>query len=328
MNRHGRHIVEFGILKAMNKKKEYLFTVKKAKIMKSSKQHIISLKGMLLILFISVNPFLAIAQEGSLSDLIEQARAVGIEQEILNNLQNRAQTHGISNADLMAIIQPAVSMAEQNLPYGMIFDKALEGISKRVTSGQLQPVLNSIAENSAEAAQLVDSWMNRPEIDRMLARSGNRMDHGAFRNDMIKAGSKGLMNNFDRDVLESTFESVAASSAMEHASPSGIFTAINILSDLPTAAKEPAQSARMVLNALEGGFNASELQKLPGVMSMAERRSQLPAQAVALGFTQQLQQGLPASQILNNLFNGDIGGGPPGNIIPGLNRGMPGMIGI
>jgi len=296
--------------------------------MKSSKQHIKSLKGLLLILFISVSPFIAIAQEGSLSELIEQARAVGIEQEKLNDLQTRAQTNGISNADLMAIIKPAVSMAEQNLPYGMIFDKAFEGISKRVASVQMQPVLNSIAESSAEAAQIVDPWMIRPEIDRMLARSGTGLDRGAFRNDMIKAGSKGLINNFDRDVLESTFELVAVSSAMAHASPSGIFTAINILSDLPTAAKEPTQSARMVLNALEGGFNASELQKLPGVMSMAERKSQLPAQAVAIGFTQLLQEGLPASQILNNLFNGDIGGGPPGNIIPGLNRGIPGMVEI
>ncbi|TVR29485.1 MAG: hypothetical protein EA390_09690 [Balneolaceae bacterium] len=298
------------------------------KTMKSPKQHIISLKGLLLILFISVNPFIAIAQEGSLFDLMEHARTVGIEQEKLHNLQTRAQRNGISNADLMAIIKPAIIMAEQNLPYAVIFDKAFEGISKRIASVQMQSVLNSIAENSAEAAQLVDPWIDRPEIGRLLARSGNGMDHDAFRNDMIKAGSKGLMNNFDRDVLESTLESVAASSAMAHASPSGIFTAINILSDLPTAAKEPTQSARMVLNALEGGFNASELQKLPGVMSMAERKSQLPAQAVAIGFTQQLQEGLPASQILNNLFNGDIGGGPPGNIIPGLNRGIPGMVEI
>ena len=298
------------------------------RIMKSFKQHIISLSGLLLILFISVNPMIAMAQEATLSDLIEQARAVGIEQEKLHDLQIRAQANGISNADLMAIISPAVSMAEQNLPYGLIFDKAFEGLSKRIASQQLQPVLSSIAESSADAAQLVDPWMNRPGVERMLARSGNRLDRGAFRDDMIKAGSKGLMNNFDKSVLESMLESVATSSAMDHTTPAGIFTAINILSDLPTAAKEPAESARMVLIALEGEFSASELQKLPAVMNMAERRSQLPAQAVAIGFSQQLQEGLPASQILNNLFNGEIGGGPPGNIIPGLNRGIPGMVEI
>ena len=309
----------------MDKKGVSIYSLK-LRIMKSFKQQFISLKGLLLIMFITVNPFIAMAQEGTLSDLIEQSIAVGIEQEKLHDLQSRAQSHGIADADLMAIISPAVSMAEQNLPYGMIFDKAFEGISKRVTSQQLQPILNSIAESSIEAAQLVDPWMNRPEVDRMLTRSGNRLDRDAYRNDMIKAGSKGLMNNFDRNVLESMLESVATSNAMEHTSPSGIFTAINILSDLPTAAKEPAKSARMVLNALNGGFNASELQKLPGVMNMAERRSQLPAQAVAVGFTQQLLEGLPASQILNNLFNGEIGGGPPGNLIPGLNRGIPGMV--
>ena len=293
--------------------------------MKSFKQYIISLKGILLILFISANPMITLAQETTLSDLIEQARAAGIEQEKLHDLQNRAQANGISNADLMAIISPAVSMAEQNLPYGLIFDKAFEGLSKRVSSQQLQPILSSIAESSAVAAQLVDPWMNRPGVVRILAGSENRLDREAFRNEMVKAGSKGLMNNFDKDVLESMLESVATSSAMDHTTPAGIFTAINILSDLPTAAREPAKSARMVLIALEGEFSASELQKLPAVMSMAERRSQLPAQAVAIGFSQQIQEGLPASQILNNLFNGEIGGGPPGNSIPGLNRRMPGM---
>jgi hypothetical protein len=59
-------------------------------------------------------------------------------------------------------------------------------------------------------------------------------------------------------------------------------------------------------------------------MNMAQRRSQLPAQAVAQGLSRQLQGGLPASQILQNLFNGEIGGGPPGNVPPGLDGERPG----
>jgi len=279
-----------------------------------------------LLMMFSFAPVSAL-QAQTLGNLIEQARAAGIEQSRIVDLQNRAEARGIGEEDLMNIIRPAIAMAEQNLPHEMIFDKAFEGISKRVSVQQMQPVLNSIAESSARAAQIVDIWVERPEVGQMLNRAGERMDRGTFRNEMIKASSKGLMQNFDRNVMEETLESVAQSSAMERARPSGIITAISILSDLPTAAQEPAESARIVLRALEGGFDASDLQKLPGAMNMAQRRSQLPAQAVAEGLARQLQGGLPASQILQNLFNGEVGGGPPGNVPPGLDRERPGRRG-
>lgn len=279
-----------------------------------------------LLLMFSFSPVSAL-QAQTLGDLIEQARSAGIEQSRIVDLQNRAEARGISDEELMSIIRPAIAMAEQNLPHEMIFEKAFEGISKRVPIQQIQPVLNSIAESSARAAQIVDLWVEKPEVGQMLNRQGERMDRGTFRNEMIKASSKGLMQNFDRNVMAETLESVAQSSAMERARPSGIITAISILSDLPTAAQEPTESARIVLRALEGGFDASDLQKLPGAMNMAQRRSQLPAQAVAEGLARQLQGGLPASQILQNLFNGEIGGGPPGNVPPGLDRERPGRRG-
>jgi hypothetical protein len=275
------------------------------------------------LLLVFAMPLMAQAQ--SLSDLIEQARAAGIEQSQITELQNRAEARGISEADLMNIIRPAVAMAEQNLPHDMIFEKAFEGLSKRVPAPQMQPVLNSIAESSAEAARFVDPWVQRPEVGQMLNRAGDRMDQNRFRNEMIKASAKGLTQNFDRDVLEQTLESIAAGSAMENARPGGIITAISILSDLPTAAQQPTETARMVLSALEGGFDASDLQKLPGAMNIAQRRAQLPAQAVAEGLRRQLEGGFPASQILQNLFNGEIGGGPPGNVPPGMERGRRGQ---
>lgn len=296
--------------------------------MKKERKHIIRPPAFLavLLLMFSFAPVSAL-QAQTLGDLIEQARSAGIEQSRIVDLQNRAEARGISEDQLMNIIRPAIAMAEQNLPHEMIFDKAFEGISKRVPVQQIQPVLNSIAESSAQAAQFVDIWVERPEVGQMLNRAGERMDRGMFRNEMIKASSKGLMQNFDRNVMEQTLESVSQSSAMERARPSGIITAISILSDLPTAGQEPAESAQIVLRALEGGFDASDLQKLPGAMNMAQRRSQLPAQAVAAGLARQLQGGLPASQILQNLFNGEVGGGPPGNVPPGLNRERPGRRG-
>lgn len=290
------------------------------------KNRIQSYKPLLLltvsVLMLSFKPIVPI-QAQSLADLLEDARSAGIEQTTLSNLQDRAEARGISDEELISILRPAISMAEENLPHGMIFEKALEGISKRVPVGRIEPVLNSIAASSSQAAEFVDRWVERPEVGQMLGRQGERMDRDSFRNEMIRASSKGLMQNFDREILEQTLDEVAGSSAMERARPSGIITAISVMSDLPGAAQEPAETARIVLKALEGGFDASDLQKLPGAMNMAQRRSQLPVQAVAEGLTRQLQGGLPASQILQNLFSGEVGG-PPGNVPPGLDRNRPG----
>lgn len=269
-------------------------------------------------------PVTETAAAQTLPEVKEQARAEGIDQSLIAELEERAGARGISEDALAGIVGQAVAMAGQNLPYEMIFDKAFEGISKGVPAGRMQPVLSSIAQSSAQSAEIVDRWIDRPGVGRMLDRTGERMNRQTFRNEMIKAGSKGLMQNFDRQVLEQTLESAVSGSVLESSRPSGIITAVNILSDLPEAAEHPAEASRIVLRALEGGFNASDLQKLPGAMNMAQRRSQLPAQAVARGLSRQLQGGLPASQILQNLFNGEIGGGPPGNVPPGLDRDRPG----
>lgn len=272
---------------------------------------------MLLALLISATPFLATAQQESLSDLIDRARTAGIEQSQINILQRNADRNGISQADLMMIIRPAVSMAENNLPWDMIFTKASEGISKGMSAQQIEPVLGSIAENSEKAAHFVDPWMKNAEVGRMLDRPGKGMDRNTFRNEMVKVGSKALSDNFDRSVLESTLNTVAEDGGLENTQPSGLLAAINVLSDLPTAAEEPTATAQIVLRALQGGFDAGEMQKFGQAMNASQRRGQLPASSVADGLSQQLMGGKPAAQILQNIFNGKVGGGFPGNVPPG-----------
>ena len=247
----------------------------------------------------------------------EQALESGMDAVKLEHLWDRAAKRGMSSQEFSQILEPAITMAGENLPYELIFEKAFEGLSKGIPVSRMQPVLSSIAASSSQAAGFTDSWVERPEVQQMLSRSED-MSQEQFRNEMIRAGSKGLMQNMDSQVLEQTLEEVSSGPAMERSTPSGIVVAISILSDLPTAASEPAATARMVVCALEGGFDSEDLQKLPGAMNMAQRRSRLPAQAVAEGLRRQLEGGFPASSILQNLFNGNVGGGPPGNIPPGL----------
>lgn len=266
-------------------------------------------------------------QAQTLSDLIEQARQAGIEQSQLDNLTARAGERGLSDEQIANVILPAIEMAELNLPHDMIFDKAFEGLSKRVPMGQIEHALNQIRQHSERAAEMVDRWAERPEVSGMMERSEGRMSREAFRNGMIKAGSKTLMQGFDPEVLDQTLQEAAGSSAMERAQPGGIMAAINVLGDLPEAAQAPTETARIVLRALEGGFTADDFQRLPGAMNMAQRRGQMPASAVSEGLGRQLQQGLPAEQILQNLFRGEVGGGPPGQTPPGLQNERPGRRG-
>ena len=291
--------------------------------MKLIKKHIIKRKAFMLLGLLVALPVLGGAQNGQLSALIQQARDAGIEQSRISDLQNRAEVRGISDEDLMAIIRPAVEMAEKNLPHEMIFEKAFEGISKNIPVQRIEPVLQGIMQSSERAAGYVDQWVTRPEVGNMLQRSGERMDQQRFRNEMVRAGSKTLSRDFDGDTFSETLSALADEGILDRARPSGILAAVNVLSDLPSAAQEPAKTARIILNALEGGFDAADLQKLPGAMNMAQRRSQLPAAAVADGLSRQLQGGFPASQILQNLFNGEVGG-PPGNVPAGIDRERPG----
>ncbi len=288
--------------------------------MKLIKLPLTFIKLTLVTILISATPFLAHSQQQSISDLIDRATTAGIAPPQIEHLQNHAELRGISQNDLINIIGPAVTMAENNLPWDMVFKKAFEGMSKGINAQQMIPVLESIAEHSGRSADIVDPWMNRPEVGRMLDRTVAGMDRNNFRNEMVRVGTKTLSGNFDRTVLEQTFATIAEDGALENIKPSGVLAAINVLSDLPTAAQEPTATAQIVLRALQGGFEAGELQLFAEAMNASQRRNQLPASAIADGLSQQLMGGTPAAQILQNMFNGKVGGGFPGNVPPGINR--------
>lgn len=278
--------------------------------------------GLALILLFPVKIF---AQE-TLTELLEQANVSGIEPDRITEVQNRVEARGLSEDEFMAVLRPAVEMAGDNLPYEMIFEKVLEGLSKGVPVQRMTPVLSSIRDNASRSAQLVDRWMEKPEVGQFVERGEERMQRGQFRNEMIKAGSKAMMQNIDEEILTETLNSVSESN-MDRVQPSGLLAAINILSDLPNGAGAASENARIVLKALQSGFEAGDIQKLPAAMNMAQRRSQLPAEAVGKGLMQQLERGLPSERILQNMFNGEIGGGPPGNVPGGIKNNRPGRPG-
>jgi len=275
-----------------------------------------------LLLTIPVNIF---AQE-TVDGLLDRAIASGVDQTRITEVRQRVQERGMSDQEFMSIIQPAIDMAEENLPYEMIFEKVLEGLSKGVSTQRMAPVLSSIHENASKSAQLVDRWMQRPEVGQFVERDEGRMRRDQFRNEMVKAGSKAMMQNIDEELLSETLNNVSEGN-MDKIKPSGLLAAINILSDLPNGTNSASENARLVLKALQSGFEAGDIQKLPAALNMAQRRSQLPAAAVGKGFMEQLERGFPSERILQNMFNGQVGGGPPGNVPGGIKNERPGRPG-
>lgn len=254
----------------------------------------------------------------STANLIQKAEDAGIQRSALMELQARAQDRDMSEQQLQQIIQSALEMSEQNLPADFVVQKALEGLSKGIPGDRIAPVIERVRQSTAQAVMVIDPWLEKPEVQRMVNRSQGTMSGVKFRNDMAKATSKSLMQNISTETVVDILNQIGTESLLSNTSPSDIIVAMGILPDLPTTNDQPQVSGSFIVRALKEGFKANDLQKLPSAMNIAQQRNELPAASVLEGVAGQMRGGIPAKQILQNLFNGNIGGGPPGNIPRGL----------
>ena len=261
-------------------------------------------------------PLLAQQESASLSELIRQARSNGLEQSALDELQSRAQRRGISEEQLMEIIEPAVRMAEQKLPADHAIQKALEGLSKGVPAPRIASVINRIRSSTEQAGQVVDPWLGRAELQALDNGGEATAPRQEFRNAMIKASAKAILQEIPAEAIRQILGEIGEESVLGRTTAANIVAAIGILPDLP-ANGQPQVARSLVVRALQGGFSSGEIQKLPTALNMAQMRSQLPAASILEGVASQLQGGIPAAQILQNLYNGNIGGGPPGSVPKG-----------
>lgn len=266
----------------------------------------------------------AFAQANDLDAVLKKAQESGIDESALQELQQRAGSRGATDEQIAAMIQPAIDMAGQNLPAELALEKAMEGLSKGVPVPKIAPVLQQLNLSAAEAASIVDPWLERPDVKEMVAKTPNGISNEEFRNELTKATSKALNQNVNQETATEIFNEMGDESVLGKASSSDIIAAVGILPDMAQGIDQ-SRSGQFIIRALKGGFKANELQNLPSAMNMALQRSELPAASVIEGVSQQLDGGVPAKQILQNLFNGEIGGGPPGNVPKGLdNRGNQG----
>lgn len=273
-------------------------------------------------------PGLIQAQNASVQEIMDRAAKQGIERAQLQELQKRAQSKGLTDQQLIEIMEPAVTLAENNLPSDIILQKALEGLSKGVPANRMLPVLKNMQQSVQQAGPMVESWVQRPEVRQMVNKPDGGMTEQHFRNEMVKATSRGLMNNIPSGEIQKLLDEIGGQELTDNIGPSNVVASVGVFAELPGTVEQPEASRSLIVRSLKGGFRTAEIQRLPAAMKIAQQRSQLPAASVIEGVARQMRGGIPAKQILQNLFNGNIGGGPPGGTPPGLenkqNRGNSG----
>ncbi|TVQ13727.1 MAG: hypothetical protein EA364_06030 [Balneolaceae bacterium] len=289
---------------------------------KMKKINLFILAATFMVYGLSTSVDVAYAQDAApYKDIVESARNAGIDQARLDAVMLRAQERGVSGEQFGSMMQPAISLANSNLPYEPVLQKVMEGLAKRVPAPQISQVLLRIESGLNRSAVIVDGWLGQEQTQNMI-RSGSRgrdvqQATAQFRNQMLENSAQALQQNIREEHLASLLSQIVAEQAADRAGLGSVASAVGILGDLPTSETDPELSNRIVISALRSGFSVNEMQQLPAALNAAQLQSRLPAAAVANGMAEQALSGVPAGNILENLFKGNLKGGPPGFTPPG-----------
>lgn len=270
------------------------------------------------------NPVLAQHEAAEYRAVQEQAMGAGIDAEQLENLIVRAQQRGVSPDQLQSMIGPAITLAENDLPYHAILQKTLEGMAKRVPAGNIRMVTENIAGGITRSADIIDPWMARSEVSAMAAAVRGDRDTGAsvreYRRTFIEHASYAFQQNLEEQSVRDFLDQALTTKVVERNAIASVAAGLRALPEMPTSQENAGTSIRLLVRALDAGFTPGEIRQLPDAFRSAQFHSQLPADGVARGLDHQLGENMPAAHILENLFQGNVGGGPPGFTPPGLDR--------
>jgi hypothetical protein len=258
----------------------------------------------------------------SIDELSARARAAPVDSELLEEVLTRARVMGLEDGATVALLMPPVELAEAGLPSHMVMQKVLEGLAKGIAPGRVAGVLEQMKETLDRAVVMADPWLVRSEaLGAIESGAQTGSDRGsAVRAAILESIGHALFRGASELSIQTLLDRVSVQAAGRGLSALGLAVAIEVLPDLPISAQAPEMAAEIVLEALLSGFAPGELRELPAALVVAERRGQLPAEAVARGALGQLRADLPAATVLQNLFNGEFPGNVPFEVPPGLEQ--------
>lgn len=274
---------------------------------------------LLILLMLPVN---ALSQDGGdIQQVAERAIAAGVDRYQVEQIKERAASRGVDSEMLAQMMGHAADIAEKGMPSDFMVQKMLEGLSKGVPAGRMMSVIESIHQQTPGAVAMSERWMSRPDVKPFVQAAG--LQQSRFRSDLINASLKSLTQQVPSETIESVLSELANPEVLERTSPQVIAAAVGILPDMPSSMINEEGIQNVIARAVQAGFSAGDIQKLPGAMNAAARRSQLPSASILSGLSDQIGNGIPANQVLQNLFNGNINAGPPAGV-PGRPGGKPG----
>lgn len=274
-------------------------------------------KTLVIVLVLLLLPLTVAGQ--SVDELVERGKQAGMDAELLANLERRSAGAGLSVAETAQLIEPAVQLAEQELPATAVVQRALEGLARRVPHDRIVEVLGRLQDATERAGATGESWLARADVQAMFG-EGVSPGESQARTAILEGLAQAYTRDVPAEALESALNRIPSHVEPGRTSPTAVGAALQVLADLSISSREPELAAGLLSQALNSGFAARDLRRLPGALEAAERRGDLPAEAAARGALAEMAMGTPAANVLENLFQGQIPGQPPGGTPPGLDR--------
>lgn len=259
--------------------------------------------------------------------LLRRGRSAGADTELLQTAAERAQRNGLSPAETASLLQPAVALAEQDLPARLLLQKTLEGLAKRVPPGRMTPVLQQVRTHTEQAGGLVSSWLKAEGVRQKFrgADAASAEARGRLVENVAQARQQGVTLDHVRGVLQALPDQVA-----RRAVPlDQVAAAMSMMPDLPAPAREGPAGRQLIVAALNAGYSADDLRRLPAALQSAQKETGRPPARLVGDVAQAIGRGTPAAQVLQGLFQGGVpgvgppqgaGGGPPQGSPPGQGK--------
>jgi len=275
-------------------------------------------------------PHGATGQPADVQALFDRGSAAGVNVEQMRTVVERARRAGLSNDATASLLDPVVTLAENDLPAGPLLSKTLEGLAKQVPAARMQPVLQQYRRHTEQAGQLVGRWTQRAEVRQLLGadtapEDASQASEGRTR--LITVITEARQQGVSPTNIESFLSGLSEGVERRPVSMSEVAAAVNVLPDLPGNGASPEASTQLLTAALDAGYSPESLRQLPSALQSARQNSNRPIDALARGTAQAIARGTPATSVLQSLFQGTFpGGGPPagvGNGPPGQGSGKP-----
>jgi len=247
--------------------------------------------------------------QSAVESLIAEGRAAGADANRMQTVASRAEGAGLSPQQTAALLKPAVSLAERDLPTTPLLNKTLEGLAKQVPAKRMTPVLQQIQTHTEKAGALVSTWTEKPDTKALLGTTDGSLAR-TERDQLVVNIAEAQQQNVPLNQIQSFLDALPRAVKSRPVSASDVAVAVSVMPDLPTTPTAPNTSRHLLTAALNAGYGPESLRQLPGALARAQRSNSRPAASIAESVTQAIGKGSPAPAVLRTLFQGTVPDNP------------------